>query len=81
MTATEILREIEKAIGPEASARDPDWLTAKEWAKEWGKSESHTGAILRRAVESGIVQTRKDSIPKMDGSMYPTPVYKFVGKK
>jgi hypothetical protein len=56
---------------------EPGYKSARNWAKEWGKSDSQTRRVLKDAVSAKIATRKIFKIPMVDGVLRRTPHFKF----
>ena len=75
--AAKALEELRSGNGDEIPS---GWLTTRQWADEWGLSESRTGVIIRDGVRSGKIQKKLFRI-NVGERLLPVPHYAVrVGK-
>lgn len=80
MESAELLKRIRAELNKSLETPDPEWKTRDQWGQEWCLKGGQTGRLLRAAVESGLMETRKFRIPCLSRGSYPVPHFRCVTK-
>lgn len=60
MTPTDALRAIQDALNTSREDEVPaGWMRTDEWARAWGKCESHTAKLLTAGVTAGVMEVQR----------------------
>lgn len=76
-TGLDALAALQDAFCDEAEAPEQGYLTTKQWAAAWGKSEPRAGAILSRAHALGKVERRMYRV-RVSNRTIPVPHYRVL---
>jgi hypothetical protein len=69
------LAQLQAAIRGKPEVPPKHMRTSVQWAKVWGKSESHTGMLIRHAVERKVLVMAKYRVQTPSGIIRPIPHY------
>lgn len=53
-----LLRRLKEAISGKAEDVPPGWFTAVQLSKNFGKSSSHTGKLIKSGLEAGVLERK-----------------------
>ena len=54
------------AMSGDADVPEPGYYTSERWGSEWGVTQSHALKMLRKGMQSGIVEVKKYRIKAGD---------------
>lgn len=58
MTPAEALAALQSLLSPEVETPEPGFLTMRQWADAWGKSDTRTNALILKGIAAGAVEKR-----------------------
>ena len=72
MDSAQLLKSLRDAVSNRSEPVLPGWMTADEYAIEWGLSRTQANRLLKRGVEAGLIAAKQFRIKTEKRGVYPT---------
>lgn len=72
MDSAQLLKSLRDAVSNQSETVPPGWMTADQYAIEWGLSRTQSNRLLKRGVEAGLISGKQFRIKTEKRGVYPT---------